>query len=522
MKAGRVTKTIGWSLIVFLLAACASRKPAVAPPAAPRPRLEEKLAEADALFDRGGYVHLRRAFSIYRELAISFPDETRFVPGYAMTALLLAARAREMGIREAEPLAAARALIRSEEALSGLAWAADIVSLVSVKTLGVWDDGPTPDAVSGTRLADRDSPEKDFEASPGAPPFFAYLRALHQEQSGRTDGAKAGLDEALKTCPDSLLLKFKRAALPPPDGRLLEEIAEKDPEYYEALLGLAESAIAGGALITAEKHLLRAEEGVPESPLIAILLASVNFGTEEYDRSLAFYEETLKVAPAYKEALLGKAICLSCLGRSSEAVPILEDLLSRGPALQGECLYWLASNLHGLGDDERAAVEVEKAMIILPAAAVFTLAGTIALERGLGEAAEKDLKTAVSLDSGQSEAFFKLGQLYAQKSVWMDSALNYMFAGYGFENEEKAILTKISQIEESVMSDDRKARLLTRKKRQLETTRLTKATACYDAAAGYYNAGDPDRALIWARQAAAHPLFAEKAKAFLALIAARK
>jgi tetratricopeptide (TPR) repeat protein len=491
------------------------------PQPGPTFNLDEKTAEAESLVARGGYVHLRRAFTLYQDIERNVPDKSRFAAGYAMTALLLAARAKEMGVRNDGYLAKARELVQSEEVLAALAPAIEVVGLIPVRTLGVWDDSPGQEAAPEKKHLDLEPAGADPTARPADGPFFAYAHALSQEQSGEYDAAKADLDGALRMYPDSLLLKFKRAILPPADLRLLEEIAEREPEFFESFLGQGQLALAGGALITAEKHLLRAQDGVPESPLIAILLASVNFGTEEYDRSLAFYDKTLDLAPAYKEARLGKAICLSCLGRPTEAIPILEDLLARGPALKGECLFWLATNLREIGDREKAAAEVEKAKVALPVARVFTLAGTIAFERGFLDAAEKDLKIAVGLDTGESEAFFGLGKLYARRSVWIDSALNFMFAGYGFESEEKKILAKIGQVEESMLPEERKGRLLARKKYQLEKTRLTKATAQFNAAAGYYNAGDLNNALTWVRSAAAHPYFAGKGKEFMALISSR-
>ena len=523
-------KSLLLPLAGLLLAACAARQAVSPPPAvaettppAPAFNLEEKTAAAESLFNRGGYVHLRGAFSLYQEIEKFAPDKSSFAAGYAMTSLLLAVRAKEMGIRNDAYLDKARELVRSGEALAALSPAVEIVDVMLVRTLGVWDDGPAREAAPQQRVPDVELAGTDLTARLAAGPFFAYLHAVVQELASQNDEAKADLDEALRMFPESLLLKFKRATLAvEPDLPLLKAIAEEDPEFFEAFLGQGQLALAGGALITAEKHLLRAQEGVPESPLIAILLASVNFGTEEYDRSLAFYEKTLEVAPAYKEALLGKAICLSCLGRSNEAIAILEDLLTRGPALKGECLFWLALNFHELGDNERAAVEIERAKDPLPVARVYTLSGTIGSERGLLDAAEKDFKTAVGMDAGESDAFFGLGKVYAQKSVWMDSALNFMFAGYGFEYDEKDILTKIGLVEGSTMSEERKAKLLARKKFQLEKTRLTKATAYFNAAAGYYNAGVPDKALTWVRNAAAHPYFEQKAKDFIALIATGK
>ncbi|MDH4196320.1 MAG: tetratricopeptide repeat protein, partial [Candidatus Aminicenantes bacterium] len=457
-------KSLIVSLAAILLAACAARPvvsppPAVEapPPVAPAFDLEGKIVQAEALFNKGGYVHLRGAFSLYQEIEKFAPDKKPFAAGYAMTALLLAIRAKETGVRNDAYLEKGRELVGSGEALAALAPAVEIVDLMPVKTLGVWDDSPAQEAAPQEKVPDLELAGTDLTARLAAGPFFAYLHAVVQELAGQNDEAKADLAEALKMFPDSLLLKFKQATLLPPDLPLLEAIAEEDSEFFESFLGQGQVALAGGALITAEKHLLRAQEGVPESPLIAILLASVNFGTEEYDRSLAFYEKTLDVAPAYKEALLGKAICLSCLGRSTESIPVLEDLLARGPGLKGECLFWLAANFHELGDNERAAIEIEKAKDALPVGRVFTLAGTIAFERGLLDAAEMDFKAAVGLDTGESDAFFGLGKIYAQKAVWMDSAMNFMFAGYGFEFEEKKIQTKIGQVEGSTMPEERKA-----------------------------------------------------------------
>jgi tetratricopeptide (TPR) repeat protein len=525
-----IRKTLLLPLAFLLLAVCATR-PAVSPPPAmeetrlqpgPSFNLDEKIGQAESLAARGGYVHLRRAFCLYQAVETLVPDKSRYAEGYAMTALLLAARTKEVGVRNGAYLAKARELVRGEETLAALAPDLETVDLIPVKTAGVWADSQGQEVVPPKETPAPESPGTDPRVSPAAGPFHVYIQALRHEQTGQVEAAKAVLDEALRSFPGSLLLQFKRAILPPADLRLLEEISEKDPEFFESFLGQGQLALAGGALVTAEKHLLRAEEGVPESPLIAILLASVNFGTEEYDRSLAFYERTLEVAPAYKEALLGEAICLSCLGRPTEAIPLLEDLLARGPALRGECLFWLAANLHETGDNERAAAEIEKAKAVLPVARIFTLAGTIALERSHLQAAEKDLKVAVGLDPGESEAFFGLGKLYARRLDWIDSALNFMISGHGFESEEKKILEKIGQVESSGIPEERKGKLLARKRFQLEKILLTKATARFNAAAGYYNAGDLENALIWAQGAAAHPYFAERSKAFIALIASRK
>lgn len=515
---------------IAVLAACAAGpglSPAAPPlheeplPPAPPLRLEERLAEAEAFYERGGFVHLRRAFAICQYLEAVAPGTGALIGPYARTALVLAARAKEMGVRNDSYLAKARELVEEDASLAFLKPAVGIVEVMPVATMGVWDDGPGRQALQGScahlRLAGA-----DLSTVRPTEPALAFFRALLLEGYERFEEAKADLDEALKAFPGSLLLKFKRAALPPPDARLLEGIIEEDAEFFEVDLERARRALAGGALLSAEKDLLRAREGVPESPLIAILLAGVNFGTEEYDRSLTFYEETLAVAPDYKEALFGKAVALSCLGQPAEAVPLFEDLLAQGPALEGECLYWLAADLYDLGDTGRAAVEIEKAKRALPVGRVYTLAGKIAFEGGRLGPAEADLVAAVNLDSGETDAFFLLGKLYALRKNWPESALNFELAGHGFGFKEDQIREKIAQIEGSSMAEDRKGRLLARKSFQLEKTRLTRATACFNAAAGHHNAGVPEKALAWARSAAAHPYFSDKAKDLIALVKAGK
>lgn len=515
---------------VMVLAACAAGpriSPAPPPlrdaplPPAPPLRLEERLAEAKAFFERGGFVHLHRAFAIYDDLESVAPDAGSFTGPYARAALLLAARAKEMGVRNDSYLAKARELVEGDAGLAFLKPAVAIVEVMPVATLGVWDDGPAQDPLQGS-CAHLRLIGADLTTVLPTEPLGAFFRALLFEGYERFEEGKADLDEAMKAFPGSRLLKFKRAALPPPDVRLLDEIAGEDPEFFEVDLERGRLALSGGALLSAEKDLLRAHEGVPESPLIAILLAGVSFGIEEYDRSLVFYEEALGVAPDYKEALFGKAVCLASLGRTEEAAALFEDLLARGPALRGECLYWLAACLNELGDNGRAAAEIERAKEALPVARVFTLAGKIAFERGRPKAAETDLVTAVNMDSGETDAFFLLGKLYALRKNWPESALNFELAGHGYGFKEDQIREKIEQIEGSALPEDRKERLLARKRFQLEKTRLTRATACFNAAAGYHNAGAFEKALKWARAAAAHPYFSDKAKDLIGFVTAGK
>ncbi|MBM3306163.1 MAG: hypothetical protein FJY79_09545, partial [Candidatus Aminicenantes bacterium] len=213
---------------VAALAACAAGprlSPGASPlhreplPPAPPLRLEERLAEAEAFYERGGFVHLRRAFAICQYLETVAPDTGALSGQYARTALVLAARAKEMGVRNDSYLAKARELVEKDASLVFLRPAVGIVEVMPVATMGVWDDGPDQATVQGS-WADLEAAAA--ELMNGDPPeaLVAYFRALFLEASVRSGEAVAGLDESLKAFPASLLLKFKRAVLSLPDDTL--------------------------------------------------------------------------------------------------------------------------------------------------------------------------------------------------------------------------------------------------------------------------------------------------------------
>ena len=78
--------------------------------------------------------------------------------------------------------------------------------------------------------------------------------------------------------------------------------------------------------------------------------------------------------------------------------------------------------------------------------------------------------------------------------------------------DERSLQKKMAEIEQSAMAPGRKERLVKIKLYQVEKVRLTKATAFFNAAAGYYNSGQKYRALEMAARAAEHPSLKLKAE----------
>ena len=179
----------------------------------------------------------------------------------------------------------------------------------------------------------------------------------------------------------------------------------------------------------------------------------------------------------------------------------------------GESHYWLAWNQDELERLAEAWQSIENAKkYFVGNNEVLTLAGIIAFKReNLGEA-EKNFQEALSLNPANSEAHFYMGSIHARKMDWKNSGLSYGRAAHCYEKVEKALEERIKEIEESSFSEERKERLVARKKAQLRKTALTKATSFYNGAAGYFNAGMKEEALRFAQQAALHNSLKEKAE----------
>ncbi|MCX6578104.1 MAG: hypothetical protein NTV82_17145, partial [Candidatus Aminicenantes bacterium] len=234
---------------------------------------------------------------------------------------------------------------------------------------------------------------------------------------------------------------------------------------------------------------------------------------EEYDKSLAYYDKTLSLAPAYRDALLGKASCLSYIGRYHEAIEILNKLVAMGFYLMGESHYWLAWNYHELKDNERAQLHIEESKSRLPSdSEVFSLAGTISLENNELEKAEKEFIESLRYNGRNINAILGLGQVYAQKQKWLESALFYFNAAKLALQRESEVAEYINQIEKSTLAKERKGRMVAKKEQRVKNLEETKAAAFYNAAAGYFNAGLKGQALEIAEKAASHPQFKEAAE----------
>jgi tetratricopeptide (TPR) repeat protein len=493
--------------------------------AGPARDLENKMAAADAFFKKGCYVGFKKAIQVYEELYSQPSIKNKIIVPFVKTLILMAVRERELGILNDGYVQKASNIIRGNPALQYFVPYIELVNWMYPKTKGIMRD---IDTVGTWQIAnkflknDRLNAEMRFRA--GSDDYFAYLYVTFSMEYAQFLNQKEELSAFANRYPDSILFKYRNATIFPRQNReLLEGLLKADPEFYEAYYHLGELALGTeGPLeveekssdpFEADKEFLKAYEGIPESPQNTIYLGGIYFLTEEYDKGVEYFDKTLAIAPTYRDALLGKSICLSYMGKNKEAIEILNRLVSLGSYLMGESHYWLAWNYHELKDTEKAQLNIEESKTRLPTdSEVFGLAGTIALEKGELGKAEREFEASLEFNGKNIKSILGLGQVFALKHEWLDSASFFSHAAKAAAQEEIVLDDKIRAIESSTLALERKAGIIGRKKQQRGILEETEAMACYEAAVGFLNAGRKEQALNLARKAVAHPQFREAAE----------
>ncbi len=514
-------------LVPLLAAACApARKPAVAAPEPPPIDWNARIAEADGLYADGHYAALKEALGTYRE-ALRLPGHAPQVAEKAVRAsIALELRKRELGILPEEPFPDLEPQAAVDPSLARYAPWVELLDGLPVKVKG----NPGIERIGGRTLDEQldwvaarvPGLDRELERAAGGDDLAAALRLALRAAFDYKFPEKLEAKTYPDLHPGSPLAAFQAAMSPAYDFEGLEALLERDPDFAEVHYFLGEAALLAGMLLTAEKRYLQALPEIPDSLSLLVSLAKVAFQMEETESCLEWNEKALAVLPTYRDALLGKGLALGYLNRNEEALAVLGRLLELGTYYMGEGHFWTAWNLNELGRLEEARLAIDSAKIYLvDVPDVQTLSGIVAYRQGRLDDAEKDLLRALELRSSESDPAYFLGRLYADRKDWLNSAIYFAGAAGVLEDRERELEKKIEEIEASDMAPERRSRLVAKKRFQILSTRLTKATCQYNGAAGYHNAGSFERALDLALRAAAHPAFAEKGAELVKMIRER-
>ena len=494
---------------------------------APSPQDLQKIERAQDLLSLGHQTALLESNQIFRDLTEvpALMDEAS--EGFIKTGMLLHLRQKEMGAVKAEGLT----LLRESSALfprfKEFGYLFDLLERIPASTKGIIgktraDDPNVEDYLDWLRTDFPPLREK-LRLRAESDEFHAYIYISFVEAFNFKFPNLPAVSELGTTFPDSNLVAYKLATFPKAKAVELAGLLSRDPDFAEAHFFLGDQAFGEGRVLTAEKHFKETLAAFPDSSSTLISLARIHHYLEEIEKSLAFDELALELAPGYRDALLGKAMCLCYLGRFEESIKVLEEMLRLGFYMIGEARYWLARNLNELGRLEEARANIEEARkYIIGQYEIPALDGQIAYKQKRPDEAEKYLKEALSLYNSDCESAYTLGQLYTDKGQWLDSALSFAQGSGCNEVMEKALEDKIREIEKADLDSNRREKLLYIKKSQLLHHRRTKAGCDFNAAASYYNAGKIESALEMARKAALYPLFKDKAQELILRIEREK
>ncbi len=495
----------------FLLVSCTSSPRRAVRTAVP-PADDMKTAEtASALAGRGSYVFLKDACRIYGGLYAKAGLRERVAAPYVRAVFLLFLRERELGIGGTETFARAERLAGENPGLTGYRnWLA-AAREIPLRVKGVVRDSiPWLENTFDPEELDRLRADLYARAPADGEAAYFYLALACPGKSSydRADDRAA----ILAAHPGSIPILFRTGFCPAPAAGRFDEVLQADPEFWEAYGFRGEAALGRGEILSAEKDLLTAFARIPESALYPVLLASLYFFTEEFEKSILYCEKALALLPEYRDALLIKAIGLSQLGRNTDAIGVLNRIIEMRYYLQGEAHYWLAWNYHALNERDSARGHIEAAKGPMPTNThVFSLSGTLALEANEPAAAEADFQQAVEFDGANDEALLGLARIAERRERWTDAAGWYERTITAMEGKAEGLKAKIEEIAGSGLAAERKAGMLARRESQLRTAEIVAAAAAFNAAVAWANAGDTAAARAAAERAAGHPHFKERA-----------
>lgn len=494
---------------------------AVAPPA---PEQRDRLFRADELVRRGCYDCLRDALAGYEALQTDAEIGTRAREAAVRTALLLALRETELGLRRGGYIARARRLLGPVEQASP-----ELPGLVEIAE--VMANGP----VGFTRTARTDSQiAAMLTMARSQEPWASVLRNLMpQDLTASYLWLSLACGPYASTFPDHdkrdallqnvaviPLFAFKFAtACGLTTSEPLEAMLAIEPRFGEINYHLGLFALGGETgrppdLDAADARFRDAYAWRQDWPTLTLAIANVAMSAEDFPRAFAFYDVTLALSTDDADALTGTIRALTYSNRHEEAIAQADRLIGTGRNV-GEAHYWRAMNFARLKDDGRAWTAIEDAAKSLANADVPKLAGIIAINRRDWATARQRLELAAVRRRGDCETAYYLQAVLAEQRDWEATARVASDAGACFDTDESVIQQELAVVRASQMSAERRTRLVARREAQLVSNARMRATAWYNAAAANFNLARSVEARRFAEKVADDVFYGDRARSLL-------
>jgi tetratricopeptide (TPR) repeat protein len=383
--------------VMAFLAGCATRKPA---PVAQQPPARPPLVDVAALIRQGCYRCLEEAFAVAAQQQQS---QLAFE-----AASLLVLRSKELGIPPDAWLERAHAMAGVDGAWTEIL---QMVAAVPPDPLGGDREAMSANPADGARIRALLPTWRDtLRGGGGSSEFRTYLETALVCSLGppnQRDQFVDGLGDGL-----SPLLAYRAGLCSSHRVDRLRPLAEAgfvDAEYTlgrAALEGVKDEELA-------LRHFQTAAAAFPTSLSIGTSIGNIHIEWEDWQAATTAFDAVLAVRPAHPDALIGRTISVSRMGRYQDGIDTATRLVG-GTWYLGQAFYWRAWNYHGLKNYTAARAEMDRTRTLMVNAQVFLLSGLIDWALEGRPLAEQEFQEALSMDFGQCEAAFYLGGVRAE------------------------------------------------------------------------------------------------------------
>ena len=511
-----VLRLLSSAVATAALAGCAAKAP---------PRFLNELGQAQSLVQQGCYTCLVDALAIYERLAAVPRAPREAARGALDTAVLLVARAKELGLPYVERLAQAQGWIGKVPAgptdLPPTAYL-DALQLLNGEVSGLppeererlnrerratWpSDGTLPPA----RLALSGAIATDLVAQ--------YLAVAIDCEDAR---ARKGVNsqEVLSRYPyDVMRFRLALCALP---GLRLDPLRAQDARWVDTLFFEGRHELTRFPTIDVGKAaelLAAAHDAFPDSTAMTLALGNARNTLEEHEPALVLFDSVLATAPTHRDAMLGRLLSLSHLRRHYDAIRTATQMIDLGMYHMGDAYYWRAWNRYHVHDLAPAWTDVEQAKTLMVHTAVYTLAGFIAYAQRELDTAIDRLAHAFKLDNTNCEAPWTEGMVHVDKEDWNSASVLFTTSGTCFANDAVAAREAVVTIQNSTLGESIKARRLATAQKRADSSEHRRAQSAFNAASSYLRLARKAEARTQIDIAAEHPLLKDKADALRAAI----
>lgn len=181
-------------------------------------------------------------------------------------------------------------------------------------------------------------------------------------------------------------------------------------------LAIGLDALGLGRVMSAYRELSLAHDIIPESSVIGLALADIALGLRQFEQALRLYEGSS--GGNRSEALLGRAKALTYLGRHSEAMGVMDELIQDPAAKPGDSHYWRAWNLFQMSEFGWAHESAMTALEFWTAPHVYQLAGLTAMRLSRHGEARVHFEAALKSGANDCESMSYLAQIDLHEKAW--------------------------------------------------------------------------------------------------------